>query len=492
MQTQVKCDGKLECLGLNVILSPTMKFKLIVIYNPPSHRANFYDDFKSLLMNIDNRTECIIMGDININWQEKNNNRTKLKALMDKFKYKQMINTPTRITRHSATLIDLIFVNRPERITKTYNLITGLTDHNMTLVVRKLTKKRFINHNKAENKMKTGIPKAKMNSFENELNQINWNSTITETDLNLSASKFVNKINDVINKHTKTWTRKPRKYSLPWFNNDIRLKAKNRDLALKKFLKSRNNTDHLIFTGLRNKVISELRKAKTKYFIQMIEEANGNSSKLWHHINKLTNHNKKNHQMIDCLKIDDDYVNDSQLIANELNNFFVESVYDLEKTFKGRLPSENKVQFSSINSFKIRGVSHDEVKKTIVKMKDSTSRDMHNLNVALIKNHLSSLLDPITHLVNLSIQTNTFPQSWKIAVITPIYKSGDKDKACNYRPISILPVVSKVLEKIVAEQLIEHLENNQLLNPQQFGFRKKTQHRNRQLLFVGTDQRFIG
>ena len=98
---KVNIDMKLECLGLNVFLSPTMKFKLIVIYNPPSHGANFDDDFKSLLLNIDNCTECIIMGDFNINWQEKNNSRTKLKSLMDKFKYKQMINKPTRITRHN-------------------------------------------------------------------------------------------------------------------------------------------------------------------------------------------------------------------------------------------------------------------------------------------------------------------------------------------------------------------------------------------------------
>lgn len=296
---KVNIDVKLECLGLNVILSPTMKFKLI---------------------------------------------------------------------------------------TKTYNLITGLTDHNMTLVVRKLSKKCFINHNKAENKMKTtGIPKAKRNSFENELNQINWNSITAETDLNLSASKFVTKLNDVINKYTKTWTRKPRKYSLPWFNKDIWLIAKNRDLALKKFLKSRNNTDHLIFTGLRNKVTSELRKAKTKYFIKMIEDANGSSSKLWQHINKLTNSNRKNHQMTDCLKTDDNYVNDNQSIANEFNKFFVESVYDLAKPFKGKLPFENKVQLSSTDLLKIREVSHDKVRKIIVNMKNSISRDIHYLNAALIK-----------------------------------------------------------------------------------------------------------
>ena len=101
------------------------------------------------------------------------------------------------------------------------------------------------------------------------------------------------------------------------------------------------------------------------------------------------------------------------------------------------------------------------------------SKDIHSLYAELIKKNQTCLLEPITYLVNLSIKTNRFPESWKTAIIAPIHKSGDKNLASNYRPIAILPVVSKILEKIVAIQLTEHLESRQLLHPQQFGFRPK-------------------
>lgn len=87
--------------------------------------------------------------------------------------------------------------------------------------------------------------------------------------------------------------------------------------------------------------------------------------------------------------------------------------------------------------------------------------------------HQDTLLEPITYLVNFSIRSNIFPQCLKTAVVIPIHKSGEIDTPHNYRPIAILPAVSKILEKAVADQLVEHLESNQLLHPQQFGFRQK-------------------
>uniref|UniRef100_A0A8C1L0A4 Reverse transcriptase domain-containing protein n=1 Tax=Cyprinus carpio TaxID=7962 RepID=A0A8C1L0A4_CYPCA len=93
------------------------------------------------------------------------------------------------------------------------------------------------------------------------------------------------------------------------------------------------------------------------------------------------------------------------------------------------------------------------------------------MDIAVIKTHSSTLIKPITHLINLSIRVGKFPQTWKTAVITPILKAGAPDKVSNYRPISILPVLSKILEKIVAEQLVDHLENNLLIYPKQFAFR---------------------
>ncbi len=91
----------------------------------------------------------------------------------------------------------------------------------------------------------------------------------------------------------------------------------------------------------------------------------------------------------------------------------------------------------------------------------------------LLKKHSATLISPIAHLVNLSIKTGEFPQNFKTAVVTPVFKSGETDEVCNYRPISIVPVISKVLEKLVVEQLMNYLEKNNLLNPKQFGFRPK-------------------
>ena len=81
------------------------------------------------------------------------------------------------------------------------------------------------------------------------------------------------------------------------------------------------------------------------------------------------------------------------------------------------------------------------------------------------------LIKPITHIVNISFSQGIFPKHWKPAVVVPIFKSADPHSVSNYRPISILPVMSKVIEKLVAEQLISHLNSSQLLHPMQHGFR---------------------
>ena len=79
---------------------------------------------------------------------------------------------------------------------------------------------------------------------------------------------------------------------------------------------------------------------------------------------------------------------------------------------------------------------------------------------------------PLTHLINLSLTTNIFPADWKIAKIIPIHKSGTHSNLDNYRPIAILLVLSKIIEKIVHCQLISFLDRNSLLSQFQFGFRR--------------------
>ena len=84
------------------------------------------------------------------------------------------------------------------------------------------------------------------------------------------------------------------------------------------------------------------------------------------------------------------------------------------------------------------------------------------------------LIEPLTHVINLSLKTGIFPGFCKETRVTPIFKEGDKDDVDNYRPISILPVIAKCIEYFVGIQIINHTEQNNLFSSysRQYGFRK--------------------
>jgi retron-type reverse transcriptase len=90
-----------------------------------------------------------------------------------------------------------------------------------------------------------------------------------------------------------------------------------------------------------------------------------------------------------------------------------------------------------------------------------------------LKDFSHELAPPIAHLINIILETSIIPADFKIGKVLPIYKSGVKNQFNNYRPITILPIVSKIMERCIYDQLIKHLETNKLLSSRQFGFRKR-------------------
>lgn len=91
----------------------------------------------------------------------------------------------------------------------------------------------------------------------------------------------------------------------------------------------------------------------------------------------------------------------------------------------------------------------------------------------MLKDVREYLIDPLCYILYLSVETSTVPMKWKVARLNPIYKSGSRDQPMNFRPISILPVLSKLLEKAVHWQYRNFLEEENLLSDRQFGFRSK-------------------
>lgn len=123
--------------------------------------------------------------------------------------------------------------------------------------------------------------------------------------------------------------------------------------------------------------------------------------------------------------------------------------------------------------FELQNITDTEIAKIISTLKKSKASDVNGIDTNFLRTHAEALVQPITLLVNQSINQKTVPSVWKEAVITPVFKSGSKTQISNYRPISILPAISKVTEKWIVNQLIEHLDQGPTsLHRMQFGFRK--------------------
>ena len=108
---------------------------------------------------------------------------------------------------------------------------------------------------------------------------------------------------------------------------------------------------------------------------------------------------------------------------------------------------------------------------TISRLSASGAVGVDGIPITVIRSCLPAVGPLILHLINFSISTPTFPDAWKVAIVTPIHKSGDPKPPGNYRPISILPALSKILEKVVCSQLTSYLITNHILSPSQYAYR---------------------
>ena len=157
-------------------------------------------------------------------------------------------------------------------------------------------------------------------------------------------------------------------------------------------------------------------------------------------------------------------------IANNFNNYFINVGSSLSSCIK----SENDplVYFqTNNNSFHIPELNKDEIKSTISSINNSAS-GYDKLPASIMKQCIDSYIDPLTLLINQSIQQGVFPAELKIAKVIPLYKGDNNQFIHNYRPISVLPLFSKIFEKNISKYVLRFLDDNNILYEYQFGFRK--------------------
>ena len=213
-----------------------------------------------------------------------------------------------------------------------------------------------------------------------------------------------------------------------------------------------------------------IEKAKSSdYYTNILQECRGDSAKLWKAFNQVLP--SKLTSTFSSLKIDDTAYTTAKSIADGFNKFFVSIGNKLAECFLYH-PEANGSSIGTCNStFTIAPITSEFVSKYIIQLNSNKATGLDKISARMIKDAATVITPSITKLFNLSIQETIFPTIWKTARIIPIYKSGDKQDPTNYRPISILPTISKILEKAIYMQLSTYPEGNKLLSTSQFGFR---------------------
>ena len=163
--------------------------------------------------------------------------------------------------------------------------------------------------------------------------------------------------------------------------------------------------------------------------------------------------------------------------VSEFSTYFSSIVADLkQKSFKlvdfvWRQPRKQPPKTNC--EFRFGYVSNVFIRKQLKSIKRKKATSLDELPATVLKDCADCLSPIVTHIINLSITTSTFPELWKKARVTPIHKSGSVDKPENYRPILVLPILLKICERAIHSQVVEYLENHKLLSETQYGYRKK-------------------
>lgn len=403
---------------------------------------------------------------MNVNYLNSRDNR-EVKAIIQQKGLTQIIKKPTRVTQDTKSLIDIIATNNPGSIAEQDVIPTSLSDHDLVGCVRKLNNKMYTSKT-----VKTrNYAKYNPDNMNRDFEQVNWLPVLSLSNVNDAVNTFNGIVKDIFDKHAPIIQKRVKGRPCAWLNENLKSIINQRDQLLRRARKSNSASDWRKYKDLRNKCNNMQKNAKAKHHKNLIDENRTNPKGFWKAVKTIfpTKANTKNASNNE---------KDNQTRANAFRDYFSTVVNNLKssafklKNFIWKPP--NHICSRTRKSFNFQYVSKVFIKDFLKKkLKRKKSTGLDELPPGMLKDCAQHLIVPLHHIINQSLRSSTVPNAWKQAKIVPLFKSGDTNKPENYRPISVLPILSKLLEKAVHTQLMEFLENEKLLNDSQFGYRAK-------------------
>ena len=454
------CDDliseKLENIWVHIKHVHFKPFLVSCFYRPPSSNKEFIDDVIECVEKANQTCEDIIfLGDFNYNFNIDEINMTdpcvRLQQLTGA---RQLIESPTRVTETSSTIIDHIYTTLPNKHIRSGVIETSLSDHYLIYTI-------------LNSKHKTSPPKEiKIRCYKNFSTNAFIDEIANSRDLNIDGittvddawEKWSKAFLDISNKHAPIKTIRVKDRNNPWVSREILNLMYQRDKIHKKAKQTQDSDTWKEYKYLRNLVVSQLRKQEKNYFKQEIAKHKGKPS-MWKTLNMALGKASKSNSI------------PSNITANALNNYYVNVGPNLANKFSGEgdLPSTPIVS----SNFTMEDIRTDTVLKQLTKLNKKSKLDILGFDSKLLHCSAALITPVITQMFNMSIKEGRLPSSWKTARVTPIYKGkGANDICSNYRPISVLPYIAKVIESCVQQQLIDYLDVFNILNCEQSAYLK--------------------
>ena len=426
----------------------------------------------------------VVAGDFNIDLL-KVAEREKYALFLDFFLslgFLPKITMPTRFAKQSASLLDHIFVKTQGLNSKSGILFTSISDHFAPFT--------FLQENVTENITPKFVTVTKQDeisirSFIESISKANLIGKINReltTDPNITQKTIESEIKYHMDQHLPTKRVRFNKYKhkkSPWITAGILKSMRLRDKLYYKLKTTSPNTAQYqtVKANFDNysRIINKLIKtAKMDFYDNEFEKYKSDMKKTWSTINSILGRNKKSNQFPNHIFSNGNKIDDKRKIANELNDYFSNigdklstKIPKKSKSFEAYL--KNKV----LTSFSFNLVNTTDVSKVINELKPKTSTGDDGISTKILKLVSGALVEPITILINQSLTTGIFPSSYKLARVVPLPKKPNNYNTDNFRPISLLSSVSKVIEKCVFIQLYTYFENNKILHDSQYGYREE-------------------
>ena len=469
-QSTVSIKNKqLQCLSVKLTFDGYNLFMMGMYKNPKMKNDDFEQQFGNLLENVirNHDSEYMLLGDLNFDMSDPN---CFLHSLCDRFCLTNVINQATCFKSISSpSTVDLVLVSKRSLFFHPFAVDINLSDvHYMVgLFMRKFLP--------AAPKVYKTIRSYKHINYDHvrrDLSRIKFSETF-----NVSAnacelySNFLKSLKNILDKHAPLKTIHVKTKRIPFMTPSLRKAILQRNMFRKKFFKQRSTPNFAFYRKARNRV-NIIKRQEMNQFINKSCSGGPTKGNFWKTLKPFFNRKGSVRNKI-MLKKNNDIINNPDEICHIFNDYFANIGNDIGNNDDETLRVEEIVtkysQHTSIqqikkhlakkfkgkepDSFSFRMVTAKEVHAQIMCLKTNKATGFDDISASFIKQISGEISVPLTKIINECIWQGIFPKDMKKANISPIYKKKDSLLVENYRSISILPVLSKIFEKILHQQM---------------------------------------